>query len=124
MKKFMVSAGSLAAMALFGSAQAVADQSGFAGMHAQNVVKGRLCFSGHTHVGSSGSAHSKRAAMAAAAGDWSSFTAFEYGSSWARWKIATAKSASCEKSSGNWICEVQAMPCLNGKRRSRRHAKR
>ena len=124
MKKMIIATGGLVALATFGAGQATADQSGLAGMHAQNVVKGRLCFSGHTHVGTSGTARSKRAAMAAAAGDWASFTAFEYGSSWARWKIATAKTVSCEKSSGSWSCEVQAMPCLNKRVRRRRHAQR
>lgn len=124
MKKSIVAAVALAAMMTAGSMQVNAQQSGMAGMHAQHVVKGRLCFSGHTHVGSSGAERSKRAALAAAARDWSSFTAFEYGSSWARWRIATAKKVMCERSSGSWSCEVHAMPCFNRRVRSIRQAKR
>lgn len=124
MQKFVVVAGALVSILTVGVVQANAQESGLAGMHAQHVVKGRLCFSGHTHVGSSGPERSKRAALAAAAQDWSSFTAFEYGPSWARWRVATAKKVVCEKSSGSWSCEAQAMPCFNRKVGSIRQAKR
>ena len=124
MKIFIIAAGTTAALFGLYAGQAVADQSGMAGIHAQHVVKGRLCFSGHTHVGTGSSARNKREAIASAARDWSSFTAFEYGTSWGRWKIATAKTVNCERSSGQWSCEENARPCLNGRVRRARQAKR
>jgi hypothetical protein len=105
--------------------RSLAGENGFAGMHAQSVIKGRLCFTGHTHVGTGLRETSKKRAIASAAGDWSSFTAFEYGSDWAGWRIATAKQVECGVSASKWwTCEVQARPCLAGKRGSPKHAAR
>jgi hypothetical protein len=123
MKRFWLAAGSMAAMVIFCTGSATAQQSGLAGMHDQNASKGRRCFSGHTHVGTGSPARKKRQAIASAAQNWSSFTAFEYGPSWASWRIATGKNVSCGRSTKGWTCEVQARPCLRGRARSARHAK-
>ena len=124
MKSLVLAAGSLAAMIIVCTGSAFAQQSGLAGMHDQYVSKGRRCFSAHTHVGTGSPARKKRQAIASAAQDWASFTAFEYGASWARWRIAAGKNVSCERSSQGWTCEVQARPCLNVRSRRARHAKR
>ena len=124
MKSLWFAAGSIAAMIMVCTGSASAQQSGLAGMHDQYVSKGRRCFSGHTHVGTGSPAGKKRQAIASAAQDWSSFTALEYGSSWASWRIATGKTISCEQSSRGWTCEVQARPCLRGRAGRARHAKR
>jgi len=124
MKSFCLAAGSMAAMILLCTAPVSAQQSGLAGMHDQYVVKGRRCFSGHTHVGTGSVARKKRQAIASAAQDWSSFTAFEYGTSWASWRKAIGKNISCDRSNQGWTCEVQARPCLNVRKRRARHARR
>jgi hypothetical protein len=92
----------LAAIGLFlaNPGQSIANETGFAGMHAQSVIKGRLCFTGHTHVGTGVRQITKKQAIASAAGDWASFTSFEYGTSWGQWRIATAKKVECEVSAG------------------------
>lgn len=104
--------------------QAQADQSGMAGMHAQYVVKGRQCFTDHTHVGTGSPMRSKKRAVSSATQDWVSFTAFEYGSSWASWRASIGKVVKCEPSGGNWACEVQARPCLLGRKGRTRQARR
>lgn len=99
-----------------GSAQA--GQTGMASMHEQRVVSGRLCFTDHTHVGTGQWASSKREATAHAARDWSSFTAFEYGSDWGVWRVARDKTVKCNKSGAGYICEVHGKPCLAQRVRS------
>jgi len=122
MKRVILALG--AAATTVGGTAVQADQTGLAGMHAQRVVKGRLCFTDHAHVGTGTRQPSKRAAISAAAQDWSSFTAFEYGSSWAHWGVAIAKATKCEPAGGKWTCEVQARPCLNRRTRRTRHVNR
>ncbi len=100
---------------------AQAQQSGMAGMHAQHVVKGKQCFTDHAHVGTGTHATTKKAAIEAAARDWSAFTAFEYGSDWGHWRYAWDKKIECEAGK-SWICEVQAKPCLVG--RGRRYSRK
>ena len=124
MKSVVIAASSMAVLFVLGTGQVAADQSGMAGMHDQYVFKGRRCFTGHTHVGTGSPYRSKRKAVSSAAQDWSSFTAFEYGSSWARWRVAVGKTVACEQSSQGWTCEVQARPCLKRGGRRARHAKR
>ena len=124
MQKSIVVATLTTLISVVGFGQAHADQSGMAGMHAQYTVKGRRCFSSHTHVGTGAPMRSKKAAVIAAAQDWSSFTAFEYGSSWASWNASIAKTVKCEPSGAKWSCEVQARPCLIGEGGSSRHARR
>lgn len=114
MKMSLFAACAVAAFYVVNPGQAFADQTGLAGMHAHAMIRGRRCFAEHTHTGSGTPERSKRAAIAAAAQNWSSFTAFEYGTDWARWKYATAKQVSCQSGAGSWTCEVQARPCLVG----------
>lgn len=124
MKRAFVFAGASAMCLAAMTAPGAADQSGLAGMHDQQVVNGRLCFSGHTHVGTGSPAASKKQAVASAAQDWSSFTSFEYGSSWGSWHLAVAKKVICEPSGSNWSCEVQARPCLAGRKFRHRQVRR
>lgn len=124
MERILIAASLIAAFFVLGTGSASAEQSGLAGMHDQYVSKGRRCFSSHTHVGTGSPYRKKRQAIASAAQDWSSFTAFEYGSSWARWRVAVGKTVACEQSSQGWTCEVQARPCLMRSGRRVRQAKR
>ena len=89
---------------------ALADDSGFAGIHDLRHERGRICMSDHWHDGS-GSGRTQKAAQADAVGSWSSFTALEYGSDWARWGKASAKSMSCSRTSSGFDCSVSARPC-------------
>ena len=124
MKRVTIAAIPLAAFFVLGAGHASADQSGMAGMHDQYVAKGRRCFTSHTHVGTGVLSRSKRQATASAARDWSAFTSFEYGSSWASWRVAVGKTVECERSGRGWLCEVQARPCLMGYGRRFRKAHR
>ena len=106
------------ATVLIAATSAQAGQTGMASMHEQRVVGGRLCFTDHTHVGVGQKAPTKRKAIRNAARDWSSFTAFEYGSDWAHWRFARAKKVLCEKAGRGYKCEVQGRPCLSRRVRS------
>jgi len=108
-----------AAFYVVNPSQVFADQSGFANLHDHSIVKGRLCFTAHTHVGTGAPKRSKRLALTSAVESWSSFTDFEYGSDWAGWRIAAGKKVMCEPGGGAWSCEVHARPCLTGGRGSR-----
>lgn len=89
---------------------ATADQTGFASMHNQARVGGKLCMTDHYHYGN-GSGSSKAAAQKEAISSWQSFTDFEYGSDWARFSKAVAKRVSCSQSGGSYSCQVEARPC-------------
>jgi hypothetical protein len=69
---------------------------------------------GHIHDGS-GSGASKTQAQNAAISSWTSFTAFEYGSDWARYNSAAGKSMKCKPAGSVWSCAVQARPCKLGR---------
>ena len=103
---------------LITATSAQAGQTGLAAMHDQRVVGGRLCFTDHEHVGVGQKAPTKSVAIRQAARDWSSFTAFEYGSDWAHWNVARGKKVLCEQVSGGYKCEVQGRPCLAKRVRS------
>lgn len=103
-------AGALLMLGFVGSA-AFADQTGMASMHDQRRVGGRLCFTDHTHTGSSTGASSKAAALKQAIDSWRSFTAFEYGTDWASFSRAIGKATSCSQSGGRWDCSVEGRPC-------------
>jgi hypothetical protein len=85
-------------------------ETGFASMHTQARVKGKLCMTEHYHYGS-GSGSTKALAQRDAIGSWQSFTDFEYGSVWARFNNAEAKKVSCSQSGGSFSCQVEARPC-------------
>lgn len=79
--------------------------------HEARFERGFVCYTDHYHYGSSGGQSSRQAAQAAAAGSWSSFVSFEYGSSWASFAKAGSKKMSCDQSGGSWNCSVEARPC-------------
>ncbi len=87
-----------------------ADETGFAAMHAVRKERGRICMSDHYHYGS-GTGATKQAALASAIQAWSSFTDFEYGSTWASFKRAAGKSVSYSASSGGWSADISARAC-------------
>ena len=110
-----ISALSLAAAALVvaGSsfAPAIADETGLASMHSWRKVGKKTCFVDHSHAGS-GNGASKKAAEMAAISSWVSFTALEYGSSWADFRNAAAKEMRCGANGpGSWSCNLDAIPC-------------
>lgn len=83
------------------------------GLHSKIHIGNRVCFSDHTHTGSS-SGLTKAQAVQAAVKDWSDFTAFEYGKEWGAFSLSWAKSIRCEPSSGKWSCHIEAKPCRLG----------
>jgi hypothetical protein len=98
---------------LLGSAAgraAVADQTGFAEMHAQARVGNKVCMTEHSHQGGSDGKATRKVAEVEAIRNWSSFTDFEYGSDWASFSLAVGKTMSCENN-GGWSCSVDARPC-------------
>ena len=100
-------------------ASAQADDTGLAqALHDVRREGGKLCQVDHFHFGSSAGLQSKKHAMADAISFWQGFTAAEYGTDWANYRIAGSKSAKCTVSSGGWGCEVEARPCKRlGRRR-------
>ena len=89
---------------------ALADDSGFASMHDLRREGGRTCQVGHYHSGG-GSGRTRKLAEADAIKSWSSFTAFEYGTDWARFSKAASKRMSCSTSSSGYDCNVEARAC-------------
>ncbi|MEQ1578313.1 MAG: hypothetical protein ABL894_11735 [Hyphomicrobium sp.] len=110
----IVGAAGLALAVASGSAllagPARADDNGLASVHDLRREKGRLCQVGHYHSGG-GSGRTRKAAEADAIGSWQSFTAFEYGTDWARFSKAANRSISCSPSSSGYDCNVEARPC-------------
>ncbi len=102
--------GLVAVMFGAGLAPALADQTGFASMHNQARVGGKMCMTDHYHYGS-GAGSSKAAAQRDAISSWQSFTDFEYGSDWARFSKAVGKRVSCSRSTSGFDCQVEARPC-------------
>jgi predicted Fe-S protein YdhL (DUF1289 family) len=85
-------------------------ETGFASMHNQARVGGKLCMTDHWHYGN-GNGRTKAEAQRDAIGSWQSFTDFEYGSVWARFSNAAAKRVSCSQSGSGYSCQVEARPC-------------
>ena len=101
----IVSFGMLAATGL----TATADDTGFASIHDLRREGGRLCMSDHDHSGS-GNGRTQALAQRSAIGSWASFTALEYGSSWASFGNAIEKGMNCS-GGGGWSCSLAATPC-------------
>ncbi|MBU2583196.1 MAG: hypothetical protein KJ622_15920 [Alphaproteobacteria bacterium] len=95
---------------------AIADDTGMAGIHSWMKVGRKTCFGDHSHAGNSSGKKSEKAALAAAIDDWQGFTAFEYGTDWAYYKHAHAKTKSCSQEASGWSCSIDAVPC-NPRRR-------
>jgi hypothetical protein len=90
---------------------ASADETGLASMHDWVRIGRKVCYAEHTHYASSNGHRSKRAALNAAIKDWQEFTAFEYGTSWAYFRRASAKRRACSRQASGWSCSIQARPC-------------
>lgn len=98
--------------ALIPAVPATADDTGVAqALHTIRREGGRLCLDGHFHNGTSAGQASKKAALAAAIDNWQGFTAWEYGTDWARFRKAASKSMKCSISGSSWGCSVDARPC-------------
>jgi hypothetical protein len=88
-----------------------AQETGLASMHTWRKVGKKTCMVDHYHNGT-GRGASRQAAEAGAIKDWSGFTAFEYGSPWADYRIAVAKEMNCTRTGDNdFSCSLSAMAC-------------
>ena len=92
------------------ASSAMADSTGFDGIHGKIRVGNRVCFDGHSH-GGTGHGASRKAAEMQAIHSWYGYTAGEYGSDWANIHKAIHTSMRCGASSGGWTCDVEATPC-------------
>lgn len=100
-----------AAGGVLGPASAVvAQETGLAGMHEWRKIGRKTCMADHEHTGG-GTGPSKKAAEVAAINSWASFTAFEYGSPWANFRISEGKRASCDGAGTTISCTVVSRPC-------------
>ena len=104
-----------------------AGETGLAAIHDSAMTSGnRLCMTSHFHEGT-GTGSSRKEAEEGAKQSWISFTAFEYGSDWGSYNIASAKTMNCSQSGSAWSCFTQAHPCrhaVGGKRALKRTARR
>lgn len=89
---------------------ALADDTGFASAHDLRREGGRLCMTSHFHSGS-GDGPTKPAAMKAAHQAWYDYTAWEYGSDWARWGKSASKGVNYTKNSAGWSATIESRPC-------------
>ena len=92
---------------------APADDTGLAqSLHGTVRIAGKVCVGGgHSHYGESGSLATRAKAEADAIRAWAEFTAFEYGTDWARFGNAAGKKVNCSQSAGSWVCKLDAIPC-------------
>lgn len=97
----------------------MADETGMSSIHAQRQEGNRICMSSHFHSGSSSGQKTRKKAEAAAAHDWASFTAWEYGTDWGSYRLAADKSMDCSEAAGSWGCRVEARPCKQPPRKRR-----
>lgn len=100
---------------------AVADETGMAEIHSWRVERGKFCLIGHFHTGI-GQGRTKRRARRSAISDWQGFTAWEYGTTWARFRRAASKSISYTRTDSGWEARVDARACKP--RRSKRRRRR
>jgi hypothetical protein len=89
---------------------AEADNTGMASMHDWQKVGRKTCFEEHYHSGS-GEGRTKRDARRAAIIDWENFTAFEYGTDWARFRSAASRGIRYDKGPDGWAASVEGRPC-------------
>lgn len=98
-------------------APALADDTGVAGaLHGFKRIGNKTCLDGHFHDGS-GIGASQKIAISDAVKNWQGFTAFEYGSDWSAYGNAVSKSATCDRGSSSFTCQVSAIPCKVNRRR-------
>jgi hypothetical protein len=107
---FVFRIGAAAAALALTAGGALSDETGFADSHEQRREGGRLCLSDHAHSGY-GEGKTKSSASAAAIKSWAEFTAFEYGTSWARYTLAAGKSTKFTKEAKGWSANIEARPC-------------
>lgn len=101
-----------------GSSPQAQEQEGLATLHSWVRIGNRTCMADHFHSGSSAGQPSKKAAEFAAVNSWASFTAWEYGDHWGRWRLAETKRVKCDRDGTTWGCAVEARPCkLNARSR-------
>ena len=81
---------------------------------------GKVCMTDHFHYGSSSGHRTKKIARTEAIASWAGFTAFEYGSAWASFRLARSKGERCARGENGWGCNVEAVPCRRVRKRSRR----
>lgn len=109
---FVLAVVGVALVGSMASLPAQADDTGLAAaIHDLKREGGKLCQDGHFHTGNSAAVGSKKAAMAQAIASWQSFTAMEYGSDWASYRMSGSKTANCSVGASGWSCEVQGRPC-------------
>lgn len=99
-----------AAMFVILASGAAADDTGLASMHDLRKEGGRTCMTSHAHSGA-GVGRTKPAAMKAALQSWYEYTAWEYGTVWARWAKSAAKRVSYTKEPDGWAASVESRPC-------------
>jgi len=111
--KLICGAAAVALLMLCPAAPVFADDTGVAtALHDARRERGKLCLSSHFHDGYSSGQRSKKQAERVAITAWAEFTAFEYGTDWARWSRAASRGLSCSKdAAGSWGCHAQARPC-------------
>lgn len=103
------------ALLLLWSTGLQAQETGLADtLHAQRVEGGRVCLSDHFHYGSSSNQPTRKQAEAEAISSWASFTDFEYGRSWADFRIAASRGMNCQQTGSGWSCNLEARPCKRG----------
>ena len=91
--------------------QTVPSADGLAASHDLRREGGRVCFSDHTHYGSSSGMPTLAAAQKEAIISWAGFVDFEYGSTWANYNKASGKDLKCSQSGGGFGCDLGARPC-------------
>ena len=94
-----------------GSNAAQASETGFVNMHNLARYGSYLCTVTHEHTGLGKVKRNKRLALRSAIRSWSEFTAWEYGSTWGKWRYARGKSVFCDGNKGQISCSVIARPC-------------
>ncbi len=99
---------SFAALALCATARA--DETGMASQNDLRKEGGRLCMADHAHTGS-GTGKTKDAARRAANQTWYEYTAWEYGSDWARLGKAAGVKIRYTKEAVGWTATIDARPC-------------
>jgi len=103
-----------------GAQTAIADETGMASIHAWRSERGKICMSDHSHSGT-GEGRTKKLARKAAISDWQGFTAWEYGTDWARFSRAAGRSVEYSSWGSGWRATVQARACKSRPRRRRRN---
>ena len=87
------------------------DETALVGLHELRREGNKVCMSTHSHLISSGSRPSRKAAEVEAMRQWSIFTGWEYGSSWGNPMLGADRTMKCSGSGNNFSCDYEARPC-------------